>query len=401
MSLQTLRFVEGGSPRPDRPVPSKVVYVGGIHPLDQLVFQDEDIFAITGRALQELRFELIREAFRANYDACESYRRYCDSAPFAPGDLTDYESLSRIPLLPTSLFKKREIRSVPLSDVAKVCLSSGTQGGQSRVYRDKRSLERLLGSVRQGMTVLDRDIDRDRAVFVLGPDTEEANDLWFAYVLSIVDFLHPTRFYVREGRFDATSLLNDLAQLEPGPQPLLVGPPFLLMDLAQSALGAGRRLTLSKRDGLVITAGGWKRHQSDALTREAFSALVVDGLGVAPSNVRDTFNMVELNSVFFECEAHRKHVPPWLYATARDASTLAALPPNAEGLLAYCDPLSTSFPCFIVTDDLGSVSDDVRCPCGRFGNTVHISRRVARVEARGCALKLDRSMASSLSSEAQ
>jgi long-chain-fatty-acid---luciferin-component ligase len=379
-------------PSARKPVPGNVQFVGGLHPLDELVFQQENVFATTGVALSELRLSLIREAFEYHYEACPPYRRYCEVAGVSPLDVRAYDDLFRIPLLPTSLFKKKELVSVAPADIAKVCLSSGTQGGQSRVSRDQRSLERLLGSVRQGLSVLDREVDRERHVFVLGPDTDEARDLWFSYVLSIVDFLHPTDFYVRGDCFEPAALLRDLAALPPGPQPLLVGPPFLFVELAAAARELGLRVNLAEREGMIITAGGWKRHQGQALSRESLDELVVTGLGVARTHIRDTFNMVELNSVLFECEAGAKHVPPWLFATARDATSLSPLAPGAEGLLAYCDPLATSYPCFILTDDVGRVSADQRCACGRFGNSITISRRVARVEARGCALKLDRSL---------
>jgi long-chain-fatty-acid---luciferin-component ligase len=208
-----------------------------------------------------------------------------------------------------------------------------------------------------------------------------------------VDFLHPTTFYVERDVFRPEQLLGDLLALDREVQPLLVGPPFLVAELAGHAISQGSRLRLAERDALVITAGGWKRFQATALSREEIDACLIEGLGVAPGQVRDAFNMVELNTVLFECSSKKKHVPPWLFASAREPVSLAPRSGGEEGLLAFCDPAARSYPCFILTDDVGAVSDEHRCDCGRWGHTLEITRRVARVEARGCALKMDRTLA--------
>src|SRR5262249_1300905 len=112
-------------------------------------------------------------------------------------------------------------------------------------------------------------------------------------------------------------------------------------------------------------------------------------LGVERSRVRDVFNMVELNTVLFECEASRKHVPPWLHVSARRAADMSVAPAGEVGLLCYLDPTATSYPGFVLSDDLGHI-DDAQCPCGRYGETISISRRLTTIEDRGCGLSLDR-----------
>jgi long-chain-fatty-acid---luciferin-component ligase len=90
-----------------------------------------------------------------------------------------------------------------------------------------------------------------------------------------------------------------------------------------------------------------------------------------------------------DCEHGRKHCPPWLHASARAPKTLAPLGWGESGILAYLDPTATSYPCFVLSDDFGSVTRGERCPCGRSGDVLTIERRINRIEARGCALKLD------------
>jgi len=78
----------------------------------------------------------------------------------------------------------------------------------------------------------------------------------------------------------------------------------------------------------VLTAGGWKRFSGQRIERAVFDPRACAAFGLADeSQVRDAFNQVELNTVMIECSAHRKHVPPWLYAAARDPDRLTVLRP--------------------------------------------------------------------------
>jgi long-chain-fatty-acid---luciferin-component ligase len=276
--------------------------------------------------------------------------------------------------------------------VVKVCTSSGTQGGKSRVHRDSTTLERFLGSIDRGVDLLLANRVVERRLFVLGPDTTEAADLWFSYVLSIVDLLYPTEFFVRDGVMRMDRFVAEIAA-DRSERPLVIGPPVLVKDAALRLRERGIRPGLDGRDGMVITAGGWKKFDDQALPRDEFTEVVADAFGLTdPTRIRDCYNAVELNTVLFECEHQAKHVPAWLHASARDPVTQRPLEPGQVGPLAFCDALPTSYPGFVLTDDLGSVSAEGACPCGRASRVLTISRRVESVEARGCALKMDRTV---------
>jgi long-chain-fatty-acid---luciferin-component ligase len=167
----------------------------------------------------------------------------------------------------------------------------------------------------------------------------------------------------------------------------LVGPPVLLASFVRSR--PDRPLPASLRDRVVVmSAGGWKTPNGPPTTPDGFRRDVVEGLGLGGERqVRDAFSQVELNTVLAECDQHRKHVPPWLHVTVRHPGTLERLPNGEPGLLSYLDPTASSFPCFVIADDLGTVEDD-GCSCGRKGRVLRILRRIEREESWGCALKL-------------
>lgn len=360
--------------------------------VDDVVYQREDVYELAGRELAALHLELFRAAIGHHWQACLPYRRYASAEGWSPERLDAPGSIDTIPLLPATVFKRRDVLSCDPSAVAKVCTSSGTQGSISRVFRDGTTLERFLGSIDQGIGLALPNRDAQRRLFVLGPDTAEAADLWFSYVLSIVDLIHPTEFFIESGVL-LTDAFIDAIRDEDVTRPVVIGPPVLVRDVAAQLLDRGVKPALGSRGGQVITAGGWKRSSNEALPRGQFEELVIEAFGLdggVPTPVRDCYNAVELNTVLFECEYRGKHVPAWLHVSARDAASMRPLADGETGVLAFCDSLPTSYPGFVLTDDLGSVSAEGACRCGRASRVVSIARRVESVEGRGCALKMDK-----------
>lgn len=359
--------------------------------LDQVLTDRDDIFDWSPDRRWEFLLPLVRAAASEHIKACEPYARLCKARGFTIDQIQEPRDLARVPLVPSSAFKHQALVTGSPEDVVKNCLSSGTQGTVSTVPRDNLTLQRFLGSTIHIAALLIGLPDRGM-VFNLGPDSDQAGDLWFAYVMSILELQYPARHYVSGNVFAVSRLLGDLASLEEGIVPILVGPPALFAAVAAEAESSGAGIRLAETGAFAVTAGGWKRHDGEAIEPAALASRVSASLGLSgPDRVRDAFNMVELNTVLFECEHHRKHVPPWLHVTARDPGTLDALPSGQAGVLAWLDPTAVSYPAFLLSDDFGLL-DESACACGRGGESVSIIRRVRKVESRGCALKIDRAV---------
>lgn len=352
--------------------------------LDELIYEDRDSYAAP--VDEERRIGWIAAAAEHHLRGNAVFRRLADHAGFSPDRLRETGDVSAVPLTSSAVFKRRDV-STPAPGPIRHCRSSGTRGSQSVVPRDRITLERFIGSVLHGLREFHGHTDVRRSL-VLSPPASDAGDIWFTYVLTLVELLYDTEFFVTDGRLRPAELYAALEELEPRAEPTIVAPPGLLLDFLGWMEERGLRLSLAERNGYVVTAGGWKRREADAVDRPTLAGLVEERLGVPPARMRDAFNMVELNTVLFECEAGRKHVPPWLLAQARRPSDLSVAAPGEEGLLAYLDPTPVSYPGFVLSDDFGCV--DAGCPCGRHGETIGISRRLSTVEERGCGLKLDR-----------
>jgi long-chain-fatty-acid---luciferin-component ligase len=354
--------------------------------LDQLLYEG---IAPYGNEADDRRFQWILSAVRHHMEHSPIYRRLADGIGFEIRQLEDTQDLACIPLISSGSFKRKLFGDVGKG--IKRCTSSGTMGTQSVVPRDARTLERFVGSISHGLREFLGHNELQRA-YILGPPPEEAGDLWFAFSLSLTELFNDADYFVHADEFEPERLYEALlaAERDPSCEPVIASPPSLLLGLLEWMEERGTpNLALARRAGWAVTAGGWKRASNDAIDRQAFSERVHCQLGVEPGHIRDVFNMVELNTIIFECASGSKHVPPWLSVTARNPRDLTVLESGQTGVLAYLDPTPLSYPGFILSDDLGTLSHDP-CQCGRRGSTLHLERRLEVVEERGCGLKMER-----------
>ncbi len=344
-----------------------------------------DPVSITGSQLTS-----IKASFTTHYNKAPLYQRFCNNCGFTPDSLSGIEDIKDIPLIPTQMFKHYDILSVPEENIVKVCTSSGTRGSVSRVLRDGETLQTFtMGTARRIGEVITQDA-RNYTMLCLGPREEESKDLWIAYIMSLLGGVTATqKYYVKDNKFLLADLIEDLKQAGQSQEKLaIIGPPMYFLYLAEELTNNNLELKLNP-DSYVVTMGGWKRDEKRAVSRTELEKTALDVLGLPASQLRDGYGAVELNSVLFDCINKHKHLPEWVIAIARDPDTLAPLPYGEEGILSFLDTSASSYPCFILTEDFGTVYPAHSCGCEVSGDYVQISRRVNRVESKGCALKMN------------
>lgn len=351
-------------------------------------------FAMSDVDRVDLQIGLISEAAAHHVEHCDVFGRYCEAVGFDPAGLRDEADLGRVPQIPASFFKRATVRSETEDGEPRRCTSSGTRGSLSVVWRDRQTIQRLFGSIRAGIAeFLGDPLEQEAIVINLGPSQDEVGDLWFSYVMSLVELGYETRHMVKDGVFDATAATAAIrAAGEEASMVVVLGSPAMVREVACAA-SSGLAAGPSAARIVVLTAGGWKRLEGEEISRPELTGLLVEAFGIADeSDVRDAFNQVELNTVLFECEAGEKHLPPWLHAFTRDARTMEPGEDGTLGLLSYLDPSAQSYPAFIVSDDWGVVRGP-GCRCGRPGKRLSLLRRVERSEHWGCALKIESAVA--------
>lgn len=342
--------------------------------------------------VKQLKKRLIQNTFKYHLEYNTKYKEYAASFDLNFQDATQsFFDYSVIPLLPSFFFKGFEynLLTVPKENILKYCTSSGTQGSLSLVPRDETTLMYFLSSIASSFpALLDLDRTGNHKGIVLGPSTQEAGDIWFSYAIACLTLQVTTEACEKNGHFDRVSTVNKIKHaLSENNDVLVVGPPFRILEICEIIKQIPNFPALTPKS-YIISAGGWKNRQNEAIHKNEFIHTVADSFRLdGTSQIRDCFNMVELNTVILECEHHVKHVPPWLEVQARHPKLNEILPSGETGVLAFLDASAVSYPCFILSEDFGAVSE-IKCACGREGQVVNISRRMDRIEARGCALKM-------------
>jgi long-chain-fatty-acid---luciferin-component ligase len=380
---------EVSQPRPSREVLPRKAELAELDfcvagdPVDELIAAD-DAYDFLPAERSQIVAALAAPFLEHHRNGSRDYDRWVAKAKgVSPSDPTSF------PPIATTVFKAAEVLSVPAADVAKWCVSSGTLGIQSRVGRDRTTLDRMMGCVRSALSLIRQWHEEELQVLHLGPANEEAGDIWFPYLMSLTELLYPTEHLMVGRRLETERAREMVGDLMASRKHIgIIGAPFAVTQLCESIRDSGDRLQCGDRLTVVV-GGGWKRHTGIALEKPAFRRLVCEAFGLSDDgNVRDAFNQVELNSLMLECVDHRMHIPPWVHAFTRAPDTLEPLPNGMHGLISFVDLSVSSYPCTIVGDDLGRVHDGP-CTCGRPGPLLEVIRRVDRGFQRGCALALD------------
>lgn len=293
-----------------------------------------------------------------------------------------------LPFLPVPLFKTIDLRSVPDSQVTRVLTSSGTSGRPvSRIALDSATsvllgqafvavTRDLLGATRRPMMILDsRDVLHGAA-----RGTARA-----AAVLGFAPFGRD-HFYALDAdlrpNWDAVRAWLD----RQGTQPILLfGFTFIVWQcFVQAAREQGISLTLPK-GSLLLHGGGWKRMADQAVSPQDFADTLAQTFAL--QDVRNYYGMVEqTGAVFMSCPHGRLHVPCYADVLVRDPASLRPLPQGESGLLQVMSILPRSYPGHVLlSEDLGAVTGEDDCPCGRPGKTVRIEGRLPAAELRGCS----------------
>lgn len=361
--------------------------------IDQMIQECGNCFELEDDYREEMQFKYIKEAFDYHYNNCKEYKNYCNVMKVGPADIQNPADYCKIPLIHSTLFKLTDVITCDKSEIARVCQSSGTKGTVSKIYRDQLSIDRFFSSIKIDLTQV---LGIEKAYCInLGPSSEEAGDLWIAYAVGLLHNVYPTQNMVVNGEFSPQKVI-DLYQSvrDEYPEVIIIGAPILVLTLIEYM--EKNNITFENCENIhFITAGGWKRFTGQSIERDAFIERIQGSFkGTLSARVHDVFNMVELNSVFAECQYHKKHVVPWVRVQILNPEDLSLVKDGEPGLISYLDASAKSYPCFILTDDIGRIDTNGVCECGRRGQTVEIIRRVKSVDSRGCALKIDKKYAS-------
>ncbi|CUS49439.1 MAG: Acyl-protein synthetase, LuxE [Idiomarinaceae bacterium HL-53] len=335
---------------------------------------------------QKRKQELLLKALT---DLTEHHRTHCAEyalvAPTMPA--MQLNSLEEFPFLTVSLFKQRELKSIPDEQVFKVLQSSGTTGQTpSRIYLDAETaklqsrvlvkiMQEWLGKQRRHMLIWDHpNVIKDRESF----SARGAG-------IQGLSFLGRDHTYaLNEDMSLNIDAIRDFYERFASKPVLMFGFTFMVWKHGVQALEQAG-IHLDFEDAVLLHSGGWKKLQDEAVSTQIFNQTVHKHLGTI--KVHNFYGMVEqVGSVFVTCEEGHLHCPNTADVIVRDPQTWQPLGEGFEGVIQVLSALPHSYPGHsLLTEDRGRLLGEDNCPCGRHGKYFEVLGRLPKVEARGCS----------------
>lgn len=349
----------------------------------QLYFENPYVFG-KNQKRQILLPDLI-ELSKLHYEHCAEYRNVLDAMnKSALWNISDFDS---IPFLPVQLFKILDLKSIQDVDVFKTLTSSGTTNGtRSKIFLDKKSASCQTSALN---AVMKSNISTKRLPMII-VDTDDViinRKQFSARGAAIVGFstFGRNHLYLLDKDFrikwdELTSFIEKHLQ----DNILMFGFTFIVWEYFANAKNKlSKSLDLSNVK--LLHGGGWKKLADQAVDDDCFRNTLKAEFNI--DYIYNYYGMVEqIGSIFIQCEYQRLHTPAFTEVLIRDPVSLKIVKPGGIGLIQVLSVLPESYPGHsILTEDLGVITGEDNCPCGRLGKTLRVEGRLKGVEIRGCS----------------
>ena len=282
------------------------------------------------------------QVFMYQYKHCKVYRQYCNLLKV---DVSSIDTVEKIPFLPITFFKVKEVISG--DKISEVIFESSGTTGTVKSKHHVADIDIYKKSFKKGFAHYYGNV-QDYTILALLPSYLEREGSSLVYM---VDSLIKVSNSVDSGFYlnDLDALIKKIDALETkGEKTLLIGVSYALLDLIEI-----RKFKLKYT--IVMETGGMKGRRKE-LIKPALHALLQEGFGTA--NIHSEYGMTELLSQAYSKEHGIFTCPPWMKILTRETEDPLTLVYNKTGGINVID-LANFYSCsFIATQDLGNVKND-------------------------------------------
>ena len=355
------------------------------------LFRHRDAYDLKGT--DQLFLRAARENCAYAYAHCPGYRAILDDAGFSPERLQTMDDLGDLPFLPTALFKRRRLFSMPRWRLPLVVTSSGTSGRASEIGFSVGDLWAGLLMVLH-ICKLRRLLSwRPCHYVVFGYQPKHRNRTGVSRTAFGVTLFTPalSRTYAlrwKNGDYalDLEAVQAAIVKHSRSRFPLrFMGFPAYAWFLMKRMDEQGVRVQLPKGSKLML-GGGWKQFYAEEVDKRAFYALAKKVLGLEDRDIIEFFGAVEHPIFYNDCERHHFHIPVYSRVLIRDPETLRPVPNGVPGLVNLISPMDVGTPLLsVMTDDLGVLHDAEECGCGIRTPWLELLGRVGLQDIKTCA----------------
>ena len=332
----------------------------------------------------EFYSERLAELTKRHTDGCELYQRLLKNFGFS---LDKRHKPEEYPFIPVRLFKDYELLSVDKSEIVKTMTSSGTTGQiVSRIFLDRTTsanqtkalvkiTSEFLGKSRLPMLIIDsKKVVSDRKLF----SARGAGILGFSMLG------HNLTYALDENMELDIETVKSFLDRHKGEDIFLFGFTYMIWaHFYKTLLKLDEKIDLSK--GILLHGGGFKKLQDEAVDNETYKSELNRVCQI--ERIYNYYGMVEqTGSIFMECEHGRLHASNFSDIFIRNPKDFSFCEKGEKGLIQLVSVLPESYPGHsILTEDIGEITGEDDCPCGRFGKTFKIHGRIKKAEVRGCS----------------
>lgn len=327
---------------------------------------------------------------------------YLAKKEFDPRELSSIEQIGSIPYVHVSVFKKfhTKLSLISEDDIALRLHSSATSGQPSTIILDKEAVKAQKGMSYQIMTEYLGTKKLPMVIYDLPPSKGNNSEIGARMSANVAYMRFASKYLfalkkIPNGKteLDVEALREFVSKHE---KILHFGFTYMVYDFLTKNNVSG--IFNESHNGTLIHIGGWKKLESQSVSKKVFNSLLKEKLKV--DRIIDVYGFTELMGMNFpDCEFGKKHVPNNTRVLVRDPDTLELLPNGEPGVLQFLSSFPTSyFGNSILTDDIGVVYDEP-CECGHTTQYFEVIGRKLKSETRGCGDILARKIESSQHSD--
>lgn len=351
-----------------------------------------DPYALNLEQKNTLFLEALLEEIRFHYENNDQYRHFCQNKGFDPHNF--HGSLEQIPPIAVSVFKDlgKDLKSIPDNEVKLSLQSSATSGIPSTVVLDKITAKRQAKVM---VKVVKDFIGAERKPFIIvdvSPNPENIRFLGarYAAIGGYLNFASDVNYALEKDdeekvSFNIENTKKFIDSMDKETPMVVFGFTYMLYaQVVKPLLDKGIRFELPK-GSKIIHIGGWKKLESEKISKQQFNAAMSRLFSVKEEHVIDIYGFTEQMGLNYpDCECGWKHAPAYSEVIVRHPVTREPLPHGEVGVLEFLSPIPHSYPGNVVlTDDLGVINPEP-CPYGRNGTRFKILGRLKKAEVRGC-----------------
>lgn len=347
-------------------------------------FYSREPYSLGKEEKTELLTSELKQLTTWHMEHCEEYNRMLQAMNYDESKVFTYYDL---PFFPVRMFKQMDLLSVDRKEIFKTMTSSGTTGqAVSKIYVDKATaasqqkvlvkiISDFVGKKRLPMLIIDSPkVVKDRNLFSARG----------AAILGLSMIAKERVYALDENMQIDMSVVKQFLKQYKGQRFLIFGFTFMVWQhFYKQLLQLEEKLDMS--EGFLITGGGWKKLESEHVSRDEFKKKFEELCGI--THFLDHYGMVEQTGcIYAECECGNMHASIYSDVITRRYKDFSLCDIGEKGIIQVVSVLPRSYPGHsLLTEDEGIILGQDDCPCGRKGKYFMLTGRMKKAELRGCS----------------